>query len=129
MEDSSEVSEDVWTEFTAIAGDTEHDEDLEDSVGPIKVEGDTYVYEGASEGSQLRVHVQHQKEKGLSFQIWPSSLTLARYAELMDGNSPGFWKGKHVLELGCGCGLVGLVFAALGAKVMLTDLPTVLVNF
>lgn len=31
-------------------------------------------------------------------------------------------QGQRILELGCGCGLVGLVFAALGARVLLTDL-------
>ena len=31
-------------------------------------------------------------------------------------------QGQHIVELGCGCGLVGLVFAALGARVLLTDL-------
>jgi Lysine methyltransferase len=33
-----------------------------------------------------------------------------------------------VLELGSGCGLVGLLAAALGAHTMLTDLPSVLVS-
>lgn len=33
-----------------------------------------------------------------------------------------------MLELGAGCGLVGLVFAALGGTVLLTDLPNVLVR-
>ncbi len=32
------------------------------------------------------------------------------------------------MELGSGCGLVGLVLACLGARVLLTDLPHVLVT-
>lgn len=33
----------------------------------------------------------------------------------------GFWVGKDVLELGSGCGYVGIVLACLGANVLLTD--------
>ena len=33
----------------------------------------------------------------------------------------------HVLEIGCGCGLMGLVLASLGAHVALTDLPQTMV--
>lgn len=39
----------------------------------------------------------------------------------------GTLQGMRILELGCGCGLVGLCFAALGATVLLTDLPDPLV--
>jgi len=35
------------------------------------------------------------------------------------------WRGAHVLELGCGIGYVGVLLAALGARVQLTDLTHV----
>ncbi len=38
-------------------------------------------------------------------------------------------KGRHVVELGSGCGLVGLLLATLGAHVALTDLPKTMVRF
>lgn len=122
--------------------------------------------------------------QGLSFQIWPSSLSLASFAEEKSRQHPGFWKvcsnytgmgvmqgagvqfrprgipsravvpppsqndldllqiqhslhlaksqcwlqGRHVVELGSGCGLVGLLLATLGAHVALTDLPVTMVS-
>jgi len=33
------------------------------------------------------------------------------------------WRGRAVVELGCGLGFVGLVLAALGGRVVLSDLP------
>ncbi|KAK9819756.1 hypothetical protein WJX72_002004 [[Myrmecia] bisecta] len=96
-----------------------------DHIGPVEVQGTVYCYTSQT-GTALQLQVGHQKEKGLSFQVWPSSLTLSKYAELMALQHPQHWQGKRVLELGCGCGLMGLVFAALGAQVMLTDMPQVL---
>jgi predicted nicotinamide N-methyase len=50
--------------------------------------------------------------------IWPPALSLARYLD----SSEQQVAGKTVLELGAGCGLVGLVAAHLGAEhVTLTD--------
>ena len=37
-------------------------------------------------------------------------------------------QGMHVVELGSGCGLVGLLLATLGAHVALTDLPMTMVS-
>lgn len=65
----------------------------------------------------------HEASKGLGFQIWPAALLMCQYLEHKDVASPGCWKGLHVLELGSGCGLTGLVAASLGAHLLMTDLP------
>ncbi|CAK0903128.1 unnamed protein product [Prorocentrum cordatum] len=49
--------------------------------------------------------------------VWSSALLLG--AEL--AKAPGALKGCSVVELGCGCGLAGVVAAACGASVVLTD--------
>lgn len=52
-------------------------------------------------------------------QIWESSELLARVLCLQP---PSFWRGKRVIELGCGCGLAGLTAAAFSPReVVLTD--------
>jgi hypothetical protein len=157
------------------------EEDAKDvNVSQVTLEGTKYRYASNSRKSFI-IDLKHRPDKvrdgahsivhrlafmsmlgvivafmqGLSFQIWPSSLTLARFAEWQDEQHPDYWhvsrsldqhcclqihplqclwcnarckQGKRVLELGCGCGLVGLCFAALGATVLLTDLPDPLVQ-
>lgn len=49
--------------------------------------------------------------------LWPSALALARYLDRSSLIGPGV----RVLELGCGLGLPGIVAAAKGATVTLTD--------
>lgn len=59
---------------------------------------------------------------GTCDRTWPSSLALAQW--LCD--HPQAVRGQRVVELGAGTGLVGIVCAALGADVTLTDMPDAL---
>lgn len=55
-------------------------------------------------------------------QIWESSELLARVLCLQP---PSFWSGKRVIELGCGCGVLGLTAAAFSPReVVMTDQVT-----
>jgi predicted nicotinamide N-methyase len=49
-------------------------------------------------------------------ELWPSAIGLARYLD-----RDVALRGKHVLELGCGLGLLGVVAARDGARVLCTD--------
>ena len=57
---------------------------------------------------------------GLHTTVWEAAI--AFYCFALSKHAPSF-AGKRVLELGAGTGLVGLTLAALGAEVVLTDLP------
>ncbi|CAB9507168.1 Protein-lysine methyltransferase METTL21E [Seminavis robusta] len=58
--------------------------------------------------------------------VWDGALLLARYLEK---TATSLVTSKRVLELGAGCGLVGIAAGILGAKqVLLTDLPYALEN-
>lgn len=67
----------------------------------------------------LRVVGTPSGDEEFGGEIWPAAKWLASY--LVD--HPELVRGQRVLELGCGCGLVGIVAAVLGAaSVVLTDL-------
>ena len=61
--------------------------------------------------------------QGLSFQLWPAALLLCQYLDSPPIRS--LLPSLRIVELGAGCGLVGLLAAALGAQVTVTDLPHV----
>jgi len=66
----------------------------------------------------LILQIDQQPEGDTGVVIWDAALVLAKYLELLkDGLS-----GKIVVELGSGTGAVGLAAAALGARVIISDL-------
>eukprot|EP00026_Physarum_polycephalum_P015444 Phypoly_transcript_16127.p1 GENE.Phypoly_transcript_16127~~Phypoly_transcript_16127.p1 ORF type:complete len:240 (+),score=13.95 Phypoly_transcript_16127:55-720(+) len=62
---------------------------------------------------------EHEEKTGL--RVWDSSIALSKYLEKVERESVGTFRDKRVIELGSGCGLVGIIAARLGANVTLTD--------
>lgn len=61
---------------------------------------------------------QHQIEK-VGAKLWPTGLALSLYLVSVYGED--FFRGKSVIDLGSGVGLLGLALAKLGANVTFTD--------
>lgn len=59
-----------------------------------------------------------------ALRLWDGAFLLSRYLENSVAFPANFWHGLRCIELGAGCGLVGLVAWLLGADVTLTDLPS-----
>lgn len=70
-------------------------------------------------GTMLRIREQVNQGTGTGLNLWDGAILLAKYLEQFPENV----QGKYVLELGSGCGMVGIAAAILGArKTTLTDL-------
>ncbi|KAL3854983.1 hypothetical protein ACJMK2_014215 [Sinanodonta woodiana] len=65
---------------------------------------------------------QEWNSLGVAAVVWDAAIILCHYQE----NHPDLVRGKSVIELGAGSGLVGMVAALLGAKVMVTDRESVM---
>ncbi|RLN54819.1 hypothetical protein BBJ29_007534 [Phytophthora kernoviae] len=77
------------------------------------------AYRLRSSGACVRVVQDTTKVDGLGGEVWAGALVLC---EFLDANDTDYVCGRDVVELGAGCGLCGLVAAALGAKTaILTD--------
>jgi len=71
-------------------------------------------------GEHLVHNVEHHEEK-TGLKIWDSSIALAKYLEKLERENKGKIQGKRIIELGSGCGLVGIIAGRLGANVVLTE--------
>lgn len=72
--------------------------------------------------------VLNSKKFGIGFQLWPAAVVMCRWMEdkMEQVYGKDWMKDKTVLELGAGCGLVGMVSLGFGAKqVVVTDLKEV----
>ena len=77
-----------------------------------------YVYE-LSSGSKITLL---QNMDGIGTSVWDGSIVLARYLEHLVSQGKLDLDGKSLVELGAGCGLVGLSTAAIGcSRVVLTE--------
>ncbi|XP_067287224.1 EEF1A lysine methyltransferase 3-like [Pseudorasbora parva] len=73
-------------------------------------------------GQKITILQNYCANLGVSASVWDSALHLCRFLEeeCVD------LRGKRIIELGAGTGLVGIATARLGAHVTLTDVPMAL---
>ncbi|KAL6065069.1 Protein N-lysine methyltransferase METTL21A [Balamuthia mandrillaris] len=55
----------------------------------------------------------HQSPASLGTTVWDSSIVLGKYFEKQAVFPPKYFQSKSVIELGCGCGLTGLILHCL----------------
>ncbi|CAN9512300.1 unnamed protein product [Ophioblennius macclurei] len=75
-------------------------------------------------GEELTIRQVYGANLGVAAPVWESALNLCRYLEQQRVEL----RGKRILELGAGTGVVGIAAARLGAEVTLTDLPVALTH-
>ncbi|XP_064354516.1 EEF1A lysine methyltransferase 3 [Dromaius novaehollandiae] len=73
-------------------------------------------------GRDLRIAQHHGARLGVAAPVWEAALALCGYFEEQRLD----FRGKSVIELGAGTGIVGIVAALLGGDVTITDLPVAL---
>nr|XP_020448302.1 protein-lysine methyltransferase METTL21B [Monopterus albus] len=70
-------------------------------------------------GEELKIRQVFGANLGVAAPVWEAALYLCRYFEELCVEL----RGKRIIELGAGTGVVGILAARLGAVVTLTDLP------
>jgi D-xylulose reductase len=79
----------------------------------------------ASSSFTLSIHEPALTGDDLGLKTWAASYMLSKRLHEFDLVKPSGDSRPRILELGSGTGLVGLAMAALGAHVVLTDLPSI----
>uniref|UniRef100_A0A8C8VNL3 EEF1A lysine methyltransferase 3 n=1 Tax=Pelusios castaneus TaxID=367368 RepID=A0A8C8VNL3_9SAUR len=73
-------------------------------------------------GHVLIIAQHHGARLGVAAPVWEAALALCKYFEEQKLN----FRGKTVIELGAGTGIVGILATLLGGDVTITDLPLAL---
>ncbi|XP_029946614.1 EEF1A lysine methyltransferase 3 [Salarias fasciatus] len=73
-------------------------------------------------GEELKIRQVFGANLGVAAPVWEAALYLCNYLEQQRVEL----RGKRIIELGAGTGVVGIAAARLGAEVTLTDLPMAL---
>ncbi|KAK6291611.1 hypothetical protein J4Q44_G00373950 [Coregonus suidteri] len=108
--------EELDTKETKDTGDVQQDNS---HVPWLRLDREVYFYAGH------KIHIVEALDS-YGGVIWPAALALCNYLET--NTDVIDLKGKQVLELGSGTGLVSIIASLLGAQVTATDLPDVLSN-
>ncbi|KAM4740238.1 EEF1A lysine methyltransferase 3-like [Anableps anableps] len=101
----------------------------EDEDDPFPVDDDCLFTDTFSQenvyrlmGEELRIKQLFGANLGVAAPVWEAALHLCRYFE----DQSVELRGRRVIELGAGTGVVGILAARQGAEVTLTDLPLAL---
>jgi predicted nicotinamide N-methyase len=130
MKDNNNIT---WREYNVHSANSSGDDTEDDGQPPIDIfasshdNGNHYdAYEtiqydiiGNNNNTSITIQQEREYDKSTGMSIWKGAEVMSTYLQ----QHSNLIKGKRVLELGAGCGLVGLVCAlALDAKsVLITD--------
>ncbi|CAH2224526.1 -lysine methyltransferase METTL21B [Pelobates cultripes] len=70
-------------------------------------------------GREMRITEHYGANLGVAAPVWDAALVFCNFIEEQKLN----FKGKKVIELGAGTGIVGILVSLLGGDVTMTDLP------
>lgn len=78
-----------------------------------------YPFGDKGKPEDLTIKQRQFGPEGFASTVWDSSIVLSKHLECL---GPSRLRGKRVVELGAGCGLVSVVCSRLGADCVATDL-------